>query len=104
MKWTTSKKKPYTCFKKMYWETALNDADKAAGQTVERADGFSSWNRTQMMMMMMMMVGMRSSLSELLLFLLLFSSSESGLGSVVTKEYKYHGFPHRWQDAQSICR
>uniref|UniRef100_A0A8C4NST7 C-type lectin domain-containing protein n=1 Tax=Dicentrarchus labrax TaxID=13489 RepID=A0A8C4NST7_DICLA len=49
-----------------------------------------------------LMMAMMSSLSGL--FLLLFSSTVSGLGSVVWRKYAYIRSHLTWEDAQSFCR
>uniref|UniRef100_A0A3Q3GK90 C-type lectin domain-containing protein n=1 Tax=Labrus bergylta TaxID=56723 RepID=A0A3Q3GK90_9LABR len=49
-----------------------------------------------------LMMTMKSSLSAV--FLLLFSSSVSGLGSVVWSYYSYHELYYNWTEAQSYCR
>lgn len=49
-----------------------------------------------------LMMAMMSSLSGL--FLLLFSSTVSGLGSVVWRKYGYIEYHLTWEDAQSFCR
>ncbi|XP_074522602.1 putative C-type lectin domain family 20 member A [Halichoeres trimaculatus] len=55
------------------------------------------------MMMMMMMMMMKGYLTGPLI-LLLFSSTVSGLGSVVRRGYHYRHMYYTWAEAQSSCR